>query len=155
MRGPVHPRSRQRGASALEFALVAMLGFLPLLFGIVQMGLVFFSVNFAAEATRHVARTAVVCGTSPEQQAKIKAHITALLPAVFQDGTAIDIDYNQPAACTNPGQPCVTVTVAPGIQVPNVIPFWGFSWPLPTLRTTLTPESLASSIDGSANPVCN
>jgi hypothetical protein len=26
---------------------------------------------------------------------------------------------------------------------------------LPALRTTLTPESLASSIDGSANPVCD
>jgi hypothetical protein len=71
------------------------------------------------------------------------------------DGADIDIAYNQPAACLNPDQPCVTVTLVPGAQVPNIIPFWDFTWTLPALRTTLTPESLASSIDGSANPVCD
>ena len=132
--------------------------FIALLFGIVQMGIVFFTVNFANEATRHVARTAVVCDTAPARQAAIKARIVELLPAVFKDGTDIAIDYNSPAACivnVNSTTPCVTVTITPGVEIPNFIPFWDFSWPvwrLQALRTTLTPESLA---DGTGNPVCN
>jgi len=145
---------RQRGSSALELALVSLVAFVPLLFGIVQMGLVFFTLNFAAEATRRAARTAVVCDVADES--KIVDRIRSQLPMLLRDGSDIEIAYDQPAACVNPGQPCVvTVTLVPGAQVPNIIPFWDFTWSLPTLRTTLTQESLASSIDGSANPVCD
>jgi hypothetical protein len=154
-RAPRASKSRQRGSSAVELALVSLVAFVPLLFGIVQMGLVFFTLNFATEATRFVARTAVVCDPATSQQAAIKAHIQSQLPLIFRDGSEIQIDYNQPAACLNPGQPCVTVSITPGILVPDIIPFWDHTWTLPTLRTTLTRESLASSIDGSANPVCN
>ena len=146
--------AHQRGSTALELALVSLVAFVPLLFGIVQVGLVFFAVNFATEATRYIARTAVVCDTSAAQQGKIKAHIGALLPNIFGEGSGIQIQYNEPAACLNPGQPCVTVSITPDSEVLNFIPFWNHAWPIPTLRTTLTPESFASSIDGSANPVC-
>ncbi len=151
------PARRQRGITALEFALIALLGLLPLLFGVVQIGLVFFALNFADEATRYVARAAVVCDRTAEQEAKIKAHVVALLPMVFRDATDITIDYNDPAACIaslTGTTPCVTVTITPGVAVPNVIPFVDVDWRLPPLRTTLTPESFASAIDGSANPVC-
>jgi Flp pilus assembly protein TadG len=147
----------QRGSTALEFALVSLFALVPLLFGIVELGLVFFALNFSAEATRYVARTAVVCDQSAEQQAKIKAHVMGLLPLVFQDATDITISYNDPAACIatlNATLPCVTVTVTPGVNVPNFIPFVDIDWQLPAMRTTLTPESSASAIGGSANPVC-
>ena len=148
----------QTGSTALEFALVSLLAFVPLLFGIVQMGLVFFSLNFAEEATRYVARTAVVCDKSSAQQDAITAHIVDLLPMVFKNNTTISISYDDAAACSivtlNTTTPCVTVTITPGVNVPNFIPFVPIDWKLPTLRTTLTPESFASSIGGSANPVC-
>ena len=119
------------------------------------MGLVFFAVNFATEATRYVARTAVVCDATEAQQARTKAHVMGLLPGVFQDGSEITISYGDPAACLNPGLPCTTVSITPGVQLPNFIPFIDLAWTLPTLRTTLTPESFASAIDGHPNPVCN
>lgn len=148
----------QRGSTALEFALVSLLAFVPLLFGIVELGLVFFALNFAAEATRYVARTAVVCDKSSAQQDAIKAHVVDMLPLVFKDATDITISYNDPAACIvtlSTSMPCVTVTVKPGVNVPNFIPIIpAINWNLPTMRTTLTPESFASAIDGSANPVC-
>jgi Flp pilus assembly protein TadG len=156
-RSPRTIAARQGGSSALEFALVALLAFVPLLFGIVEVGLVFFALNFADEATRYVARAAVVCDKTPAQQATIKAHVVALLPLVFKDNTDITISYDDPHACIatlNATLPCVTVTVTPGVNVPNFIPFVTIDWQLPTLRTTLTPESFASAIDGSANPVC-
>lgn len=155
-RSRLHGR-RQRGSSALEFAFVALLALVPLVFGVVQIGLVFFALNFADEATRYVARAAVVCDKTAEQEAKIKAHVVALLPLVFKDTTDITISYNDPAACLaslTATTPCVTVTVTPGVNVPNFIPFVDVDWQLPTLRTTLTPESFASAIDGSANPMC-
>ena len=102
-----HPRrlASQRGSAALELALVSLVAFVPLLFGIVQMGLVFFTVNFATEATRYVARTAVVCDKTEAQQERIKAHIKALFPLIFRDGSEIQISYNDPAACINPDSP--------------------------------------------------
>jgi Flp pilus assembly protein TadG len=151
-------RVGQKGSSALELALVSLLAFVPLLFGIVQAGLVFFSLNFAGEATRYVARAVVVCDKSSAQQETIKAHVIGLLPMVFNDATEITISYNDPAACIvtlNTSTPCVTVTITPGVNVPNFIPFVPIDWKLPTMRTTLTPESFASAIDGSPNPVCN
>ena len=150
---------RQRGASSgLEFALIAIVGFVPLVFGVVQVGLVFFSLNFAGEVTRHVARAAVVCDKTTAQQNMLKSQIIGLLPMVFRDNTTVTIDYNDPAACIatlNTTVPCVTVTVAPGVSVPNFIPFVPLEWDLPALRTPLTPESFASAIGGAANPACN
>jgi Flp pilus assembly protein TadG len=153
----VPSRARQRGSSAVELALIALVALVPLLFGVVQVGLAFFSLNFATEVTRYVARHAVVCDKSGAQQETIKSHVIGLLPMVFRDASTVTIEYGQPAACIvalGVTTPCVTVTVTPGVHVPNFIPFVPVEWNLPPLRTTLTPESFASSIDGTANPVC-
>jgi len=53
-------RARQRGAAAVEFALVCMV-FLTLLIGIMEMGRLLFYWNAAAEATRWGPRRAVGC----------------------------------------------------------------------------------------------
>lgn len=50
---------RQRGASAVEFALLAVI-FLSLLFGIVEFSRLFFTINSAQEITRSAAREQVV-----------------------------------------------------------------------------------------------
>lgn len=50
---------KQRGAAAVEFALVALL-FFTLLFGIIEMGRLFYVWNTVQEVTRRAAREAVV-----------------------------------------------------------------------------------------------
>lgn len=51
---------KQRGAAAVEFALIAMF-FFAVLFGIVEFGRALFVWNSVQEVTRYVAREAVVC----------------------------------------------------------------------------------------------
>lgn len=52
--------ARQRGAAAVEFALIALI-FFVLLFGIMEFGRGLFVWNSVQEVTRYVAREAVVC----------------------------------------------------------------------------------------------
>lgn len=52
---------RQRGATAVEFAITAAL-FFALVLGILEFGRVLYTWNSVAEATRWGARQAVVCG---------------------------------------------------------------------------------------------
>lgn len=52
-------RARQRGASAVEFGIIAML-FFTLLFGIIEFGRFFYLYNTVQEVTRCAARQAVV-----------------------------------------------------------------------------------------------
>lgn len=66
MRFPVHPgNSRtslrsQYGAATVEFALIALFAFLPLLLGIVEFGRLFYVANTVQEVTRRAARQQVV-----------------------------------------------------------------------------------------------
>jgi len=57
--GNFKSRFRQRGASAVEFAFLAVI-FLALLFGIVEFSRLFFSINSVQEITRSAAREQVV-----------------------------------------------------------------------------------------------
>lgn len=52
--------ARQRGAAAVEFALIAVI-FFGMLFGIVEFGRGLYVWNSVQEVTRYVAREAVVC----------------------------------------------------------------------------------------------
>lgn len=52
--------SLQRGVAAVEFALVALFIFFPLLLGIIEFGRAMFIWNTVQEITRHAARVAVV-----------------------------------------------------------------------------------------------
>lgn len=57
-------RRRQAGAAAVEFALIALFAFLPLLLGIVELGRLFYVVNTTQEVTRRAARAQVVSWVS-------------------------------------------------------------------------------------------
>jgi Flp pilus assembly protein TadG len=140
-------RSHQRGVAAIEFALVASL-FFTILIGIMEMGRVFFYWNSAAEATRLGARIAVVCDLN---DAEIKARmqtILSILPA-----NKITIGY-EPAGCTVSTCRSVTVSIGSGVSVATVIPFVPLTLTLPPFSTTLPRESMLSTVDGQANPVC-
>nr|WP_305907145.1 TadE family protein [Methylomarinum sp. Ch1-1]MDP4519872.1 pilus assembly protein [Methylomarinum sp. Ch1-1] len=56
-------RKLQRGASMVEFALIALV-FFTLIFGIIEFARVMFVYNTLVEATRRGARVAAVCPVS-------------------------------------------------------------------------------------------
>lgn len=133
--------------AAIEFALVAGL-FFSLLFGVMEMGRVLFYWNTATEATRLGARVAVVCNVS---DAAVKAKMTDLFPMV--PGNKIEVLYS-PAGCGVETCAEVTVRIQP-VPINTYIPLIPLTLNLPAFATTLPRESLASMIDGVANPVCN
>lgn len=144
-----HP---ERGATAVEFALVSSVFFM-LLLGAVEMGRLLFYWNAAVEGTRSAARTAVVCDLSASV---IKTRLTSLVPAI--PATAIDVVY-APTGCSASAAPiCDTVTISVrsgAVVIPTVIPFVSFSAiSMPGFSTTLTTESLQSSPGGVSNPSC-
>jgi len=144
----------QRGAVAVEFALVAALFLLTLLLGIIELGRAFFYMNATAEATRLGARIAVVCekGTT---DGYIRARMRGLVSVLPDANIAIQWE---PANCTADGPTVcrsVTVSVLPGATFDTFIPFVPLTWTLPPFATTLPRESMRSAIEGVPNPVCN
>ena len=137
----------QRGAAAVEFALVASI-FLILLIGIMEMGRILFYWNSAAEATRLGARIAVVCDLS---NANIKNSMKVMLP-ILQPSN-IDVSY-QPSGCTVDTCEYVTVSILPTVPVATYVPLVPLSLTLPSFSTTLPRESMRSTLGGQANPVC-
>jgi hypothetical protein len=87
---------RQRGAAAVEFALIAV-AFLTLLFGIIEFGRLFFNINSVQEITRRAAREQVVRWVSAADQDTVQ-RLAVLQPAssgtVYFPG-AIDITNAQ------------------------------------------------------------
>jgi hypothetical protein len=147
-------RHLQRGAVAVEFALVAWLFLLTLLFGIIELGRAFFYMNATAEATRLGARIAVVCDKDVTDQF-IRDRMREYVSVLADEN--IDIGWN-PTSCTRDGPPVcqsVTVRILPGATFDTFIPFVPLRWTLPPFATTMPRESMQSAIDGSANPVCN
>lgn len=134
--GPAN-RLRQRGAAAVEFALVASILF-TLLFGIMEMGRVLFYWNTATEATRLGARLAAVCN---KDAASIKSRMSNMLD-ILTPGN-IDVTYTPDGCDTNS---CRTVTVGiNGINVSTFVPFMPLNLSMPSFSTTLPRESMDSA----------
>jgi Flp pilus assembly protein TadG len=136
--------ARQRGVLIVEFALVALLVFLPLLLGIMEFGRWMYTLNAAAEATRWGARAAVVCDIN---EARVQQRIRGILGGV---ANSMVITYS-PQDCTR--DTCLTVTAhLEGATFTPLIPYFGEPVPIPPFTTTLPRESLDSA--GSDNEVC-
>ena len=137
-----HFHYRQRGAAAVEFALVSAFGGLFVaLIGAMELGHVLFYLNTANEATRLGARIAVGCDAN---DATIKSRMTNLLPVLQPD--KISVTY-MPGGCAssaeNARNTCQSVTVAiTGLQINTVIPFVPFSVAMPPFSTTLSREAM-------------
>lgn len=135
--------ARQKGAAAVEFALIAML-FFALLIGIVEFGRVLFTWNSAAEATRRGARIAVV--TDPANKAAIYAEMKKIMPDL-QDGQ-IEVLYDGASSCAS--NLCDYVTVSVGRPTaytinPILLPMGTVTIKIPPFTTTLTRESLGNN----------
>jgi Flp pilus assembly protein TadG len=142
-----HPRERQRGAAAVEFALVAIVFFM-LLIGIVEMGRVLFTWNAAAEATRYGARVAVVCGLN---DAAILSRMQKIMPALT--AANVSVGYT-PSGCSVANCQQVSVSIV-NVPVTTFIPRAAMTLMVPPFATTLPRESMLNAIDGHDNPVCS
>lgn len=136
---------RQRGATIVEFALVALI-FFTLLIGIMEFGRWMFTLNAASEATRWGARVAVVCD---KNDAAIKARMRVMMSGLTDE--QISINYS-PSGCVTAA--CMVTVQLNGVTFTPLIPFMGVAVPIPPFTTSLTGELLSSS-DGGENPVCN
>ena len=144
-----HPsRKRQRGAAAVEFALVAIVFFM-LLIGIVEMGRVLFTWNAAAEATRYGARVAVVCEPDIDN-ATILSRMQKIMPSLTTAN--VTVSYT-PDGCSVATCQLVSVSTQ-NVAVTTLIPISGTVLAVPPFTTTLPRESMLNAIDGYANPVC-
>jgi Flp pilus assembly protein TadG len=138
----------QRGAAAVEMAIVSAL-FFALLLGAMEMSRLLWTWNAAAEATRLGARLAVVCDMNdPIIKARMAAMLPALLPA------HVTVDYLDPGQAVNSCSPAtcksVRVTLAGYTHVP-IIPFVPMSIAIPSFQTTLPKEFMQSA----GNPICS
>lgn len=147
MRRPGRPRARQRGATAVEFAIVATV-FLVLMIGMMEMGRMLFYWNTAVEATRLGARVAAVCDVG---DADIKTKMHAMLDVL--PTSAITVAYT-PGGCTVDNCRYVTVSINSGVSIATYIPGVPLALSLPAMSTTLPRESMLSTVNGSANPMC-
>lgn len=141
---------RQRGAAAVEFALVSLV-FFTALFGAFEMGRLMFYWNTAAEVTRLGARMAVVCDPSTATRDAIRSRMRELLPLVA--ASDITVSYT-PAGCTVATCQLATVSIAQSTPIQTFIPFVPLSVLMPSFATTLPRESMQSIFSGVSNPTC-
>jgi len=137
------PAARQRGAAAVEFALVALV-FFTLLLGIMEFGRWMFTLNAASEATRLGARLAVVC--SLEDEELIRQRMSELTISISP--AQMVIDYI-PANCDVGNCRTVTARVQEAEFRP-LIPLLGASFAIPPFAVSLPREYMNSS----QNRVC-
>jgi Flp pilus assembly protein TadG len=141
-------QARERGATAVEFAIVVAI-FLMMMLGMMEMGRVLYYWNAATEATRLGARVAAVCDVDDSAVKTRMQDILGLLPTA-----SISVVY-EPSGCDLNTCTSVTVSVLAGTPVATYIPFVPLALTLPAFSTTLPRESMRSTIDGIANPMCD
>lgn len=141
------PPGTQRGAAAVEFALVCGL-LCVLLMGAVELGRAAWLSNAAVEATRHGARLAVVCDVA---EPGIAQRMAARLPGLRPDQVRIDYLATglAPNACSAADCEAVRVAIV-DFEHRTFVPFLARTLALPPMTTTLRRESM----DGTANAAC-
>lgn len=126
----------QRGATAVEFALVLLI-FATFLLSIVDFSRMLFTWNAASEAARAGARYAVVCDDTASQSL-VLARMQALLPQI----SSVNLAWS-PAGCNASTCEGVTVTIV-GLNYQWISPIAGLSAlaaiPMPTFSTYLPRE---------------
>lgn len=145
------PRARrgaQRGATAVEFALVAM-AFLTLLLGIIGFGHLLVTFEMLVDATRTGARMAAVCDLN---DTTIRSVIQARVPQLSLGTAQIGLQY-VPAGCNRTNCQAVRVSLS-GV---TYVPWFPIPAPIgmPAFATSLPRESMESvNAAGETNPSC-
>lgn len=140
------PKTRQSGATAVEFALVLLI-FLTFLLGILDFSRMLFTWNAANEATRAGARYAVVCDDTTKA-GQVLAKMQAILPQI----QTIALDWT-PASCTSATCEGVTLTIT-GLKYQWISPIAGLAGlpaiPMPSFSTFLSREIMGQDPNNSA-----
>lgn len=145
-------RSRQKGATAVEFALVLLI-FLTFLLAVTDFSRMLYTWNAANEATRAGARYAAVCDDTVSQ-AQVLSKMQMLLPQI----TSINLVWEDELGNTSCSpQTCVGVTVTiVGLNYRWISPIAGMAAlapiPMPTFRTYLTREIMRQ--DPNSGSIC-
>jgi len=142
-------KTRQRGATAVEFALVLLI-FLTFLLGIVDFSRMLFTWNAANEATRAGARYAVVCDDTTKANA-VLAQMKGMLPQI----QTVSLQWT-PLSCTASNCEGVTVTIT-GLNYQWISPIAGLAAlspiPMPVFSTFLPREVMRQ--DPNSASICN
>jgi hypothetical protein len=149
-------RTRQQGTTTVEFALVGMVA-LALLFVIVELGRILFSLNVLDESARRAARVAAVC---PVNDAGIAAAATFVnLPNLTTSNVVteyLDGDGGQIASPNDPSGYAqidfVRVRIV-NYEFPIALPLIATIFSAPEISSTLPRESLGVPYFG-AIPNC-
>lgn len=132
-------RTGQRGATAVEFALVLIL-FLTFTLGIIDFARMLFTWSAANEATRAGARYAVVCHDASPGDGLVLAKMQALLPQI----TNINLAWNPPG-CSPATCEGVELTIV-DLDYQWISPVAGFAAmapiAMPSFSTYLTREMM-------------
>lgn len=145
-------KSRQSGATAVEFALV-MLIFLTFLLAVTDFSRMLYTWNAASEATRAGARYAAVCD-DVANKAQVVAKMRALLPQITDANvTLVWEDDLGNTSCTS--ATCVGVTVRiTGLNYRWISPIAGIASiaaiPMPQFTTFLPREMMRQDPNSAA-----
>ncbi|MHC5198379.1 TadE family protein [Pseudomonas frederiksbergensis] len=162
-------RKRMRGIYVVEFAIIGMLVF-TLLFGVLEMGRLYFTVNALDEAARRGARLAAVCNISDPVvlrraifNAATDAGTSQLITSLATTNLTLSyLDVNG-AVVANPGD-LVSATGFRAIRYVQLslqgfvfnlfIPGFGVPITLPAFKATLPRESLGRHSDSGEITPC-
>lgn len=144
-------KSKQRGMSSVEFAIVAAV-FFTVLFAVVEFGRLMFVMNTLDEMTRRGARLAAVCPYTNEATTYVKNQAMfngSLISGLTAD--KIEVDYLQDdgssaTALSNIYYVRVGIT---GYEHALLIPMLNLTVPVPDFSTTIPRESMGVHPDGS------
>ena len=143
-------QQRQEGVAAVEFALIAAI-FFTAFFGATELARLVYVFNTTVEATRAGARIAVVCDNSNATVATIRSRIKTLVPMLTDP--EITVSYLPNNSC-NADCTWATVKIVSTTQIQTFIPLVPLSLTLPSAATTLPRESMATTLGGGTNPMC-
>lgn len=162
-------RKRMRGTYAVEFAIIGALIF-TLLFGVLEMGRLYFTINALDEAARRGARLAAVCNISDPVilrraifNAATDAGTSQLITSLATTNLALTyLDVNG-AVVANPGD-LVSANGFRAVRYVRLslqgfvfnlfIPGFGVPITLPAFRATLPRESLGRHSDSGEITPC-
>ena len=140
-------RSKERGATAVEFALVLIM-FLAVVLGITDFSRMLFTWNAANEAARAGARYAAVCDNTADA-ALVLAKMQALVPQVATATITWDPPGCSPATCIG-----VRVAIT-GMNYNFMSPLAGLAQvgaiAMPTFATYLTREDMRQDANYATN----
>lgn len=155
-------RSRQRGVTTVEFAIVAAVLFI-VLFGVIELGRALYVANALVESTRRGARVAVVCPVGDTRAARVAIMangngVSRIAPDLTTSHVVVSYLDQNGATLPNPGATYTSIQYVRvrivGYQMQLMIPFVSPTLQLPEFAATLPRESLGYSPTLQAFPAC-